>query len=243
MTTKSAKQISTSSIFCSQLKKSIENLNEENSATNYVLSYTFLSLATETYLSGLFPYLLKWLSGKGRHTEIISTKKSARNTLSLNRIDLLESWYEQTAYQPLLRLDKKQWNKAQIPTFFEKIGSPILKSDSKQLYEDYYAPLYDIRNTVFHRNELITGNFGPDSFMDKYFDRKYLDSMILGSIIFIKKIEEKIQAFAKKVDFDSRPKKHVFAISSQKAFDNIYQSYQRAIPFLRDYPVKSVLIK
>ena len=88
---KSAKHIRISNIYCLQFKKTLNDLMFQNTATNYTLAYTFLVLTTETYLSGLFPQILKWLSGKGRLIEIKSHSRNNRIDLNFNMLMLNKS--------------------------------------------------------------------------------------------------------------------------------------------------------
>ncbi len=186
-------------------------------------------------MSGLFPLLLKWLSGKGKHTEIISTKKSNRENLSLDENDLLGGWYSGgTAYQSLLKRDSGKWKTAQIPTFFSKINCPMSENTNNNLYDKLYSPIYEIRNTLFHRDELVSGDCGQDSFIDLYFNGTKLDEMIKSTRSLIDEVHAMIDKFIEATDFEANPKRP-FAITSAKAFKELYENHQRAIPFLLKY--------
>ncbi len=231
--TRLARQILISSIYCSQLKQAVADIHLfENNLTNYILAYTFLILTTETYLSGLFPCLLSWLSGKGRYIEIISHAKKNRKTLLLNNTDLLEGWYAEVAYNYLF--SKKNWEKGQIANFFKIIDFPLSKKINDSLYNNYYSPLFEIRNALFHRDELVSGNFGPDSFVDKYFNLKKLNESIELAQGLINIVHKMIDNFIEKTDFEAKPKRP-FAITSAKALKEVYENHQRSVQLLLKY--------
>ncbi|MCX6734323.1 MAG: hypothetical protein NTZ25_00230 [Candidatus Peregrinibacteria bacterium] len=227
-----AKKISISSVYCNQWHKVISELKNNPNSTNYILSYVFLILTTETYLSGLFPDLLKRLSGKGRYLQIISTEKASRKNLPLDGEDLLESWYTTASYNQLLRVDK--WENSQVCTFFKAIGCELDEDYNKCLYDNYYYPLYEIRSALFHRDELVSGNIGPEPFMDKYFTLKKLDETVQLSRKLIKAIHALIYDFIKKTNFEDK-QKSPFAVTSSEIFLEMFENHHRSIRSLMDY--------
>ncbi len=223
--------MSISSVYCNEWQKLINEIrNGKPTNTNFLLAYVFLILTAETYLSGLFPYLLGFLSGRGKRIEIISHSRDSRKNLTLDDTDLLDSWYNKTSYWPLLR--DKDWKDSQIYTFFNKIGFPISEDANSNLYTTYYAPIYKIRNALFHHDELVSGDVGPEPFMDKFFNLNELNNTIKLTQELITTIHEMIHGFIQKTDFSAKPRP--FAIMSGEILLDIFLSHSKSVsPLLR----------